>query len=74
MKPKQAGESRRGTETRALCGDMPEMTLAGKILRTLACRGSLKFVETRQYCISAHPGAFLKFNPSYDGLNQLVFG
>lgn len=74
MKPQQAGESRRGTETRALCRDMLEVTLAGKILRKLAWRGSLKFVEMRQYCISAHLGASLKFNPSYDSFNQLVFG
>ena len=38
MKPKQAGESRRGMETRALRRDTQEVTLAGKVLRELAWR------------------------------------
>lgn len=38
VKPKQAGESRRGTETRALRRDVQEVTLAGNVLRELAWR------------------------------------
>lgn len=74
VKPKQAGESRRGTEIRALRRDVQEVTLAGKVLRELAWRWSLKFVEMRQCCLSAHLGTLLKFNPSYDNFNQLTFG